>query len=327
MNNTLDTKAQNEEKTLEKQIRPQFFSDFIGQDLVKNNLSLSVKASMKRGDILDHVILYGPPGLGKTTLANIIANEVEQEIRITSGAIIQTPADILPTLAMLEEGQVLFIDEIHRLPKSVQECLYTAMEDFAIDVIGEDKSTLRIPLNKFTLIGATTRAGMISSPLRARFGISENVELYNVKDLTLIAKRTARLLGIPIDSKSAEAIAKGSRGTPRVVNRIIRRCRDVAEIEGNGIIDITVVKYTFGLLRIDSNGLEETDRKILRTIIDVYKGGPVGISAIAATVGEDQETIETINEPFLLQCGYIERTPRGRKVTPKGYKLFSKKEV
>lgn len=325
MNTLFDNKVQNEEKTFERQVRPQTFSDFIGQDLVKNNLSLSVRASIKRGEVLDHIILYGPPGLGKTTLANIVANEVQSEIRITSGAIIQKASDILPTLAKLEEGQVLFIDEIHRVPKSVQECLYTAMEDFAIDIINEDKTTLRIPLKKFTLVGATTRAGMISAPLRARFGIAENVELYTVKDLTLIAKRTARVLGIPIDDKSAEAIAKGSRGTPRVVNRIIRRCRDVAEIEGDGKINMTVVKYTFGLLRMDSNGLEETDRKVLDTIINVYKGGPVGISAIAAAVGEDQETLETINEPFLIQCGYIERTPRGRKVTPKGYKLFSKK--
>lgn len=326
MSAVYDKKIEKEEINFERQIRPQLFDDFIGQEVIKDNLSLSVQAALKRGDTLDHVILYGPPGLGKTTLANIIANELSSKIRVTSGAVIQKAADIFPTLASLEESDVLFIDEIHRIPNNVQESLYTAMEDFALDIINEaDKSTIRIPLKKFTLVGATTRAGMITTPLRARFGISESMELYGVQDLILIALRTAKVLGIPMDRKAAEYIAKGSRGTPRVVNRIIRRCRDVAEIKGNGKISLEVSQYTFKLLRIDKNGLDEMDRKIISTIVNVYNGGPVGISAIAASVGEDEETIEIIHEPFLMQNGYLERTPRGRKVTPKVFKTFGKK--
>jgi len=318
-----------EEKIYEDSLRPSYLSDFIGQEHIKKSLSLYIKAASLRGDIIDHVLFYGSPGLGKTTLATIIANESGKGVITTSGAIIQRPADIISTLLGLQEGDVLFIDEIHRLPKIVEEFLYPAMEDFAIDILcndvdkGGERSATRMPLNKFTLVGATTRAGMISSPLRNRFGIDYHMEFYGVKDLSYIALRSAKILDVGINKPAADFIAKGSRGTPRIVNRIIKRCRDVAQIEGDGLITLNVVKDTFVMLRIDDNGLDAMDRKIMTAILEFHDGGPVGINTLAVTVGEDDETIEAMHEPFLIQQGFLERTPRGRKATKKAERYFS----
>src|SRR4030043_830679 len=317
-----------EEKTFEESLRPAILGEFIGQEHIKKSLSLYIKAAQKRGEILDHILFYGSPGLGKTTLATIIANESGKSIITTSGTIIQRPSDIISTLIGLQEGDVLFIDEIHRLSKTVEEYLYPAMEDFKIDVFyddvdnGGEKKVTRINLNKFTLVGATTRAGMISAPLRNRFGIDYHMEFYNTKELGYIALRSAKILNVEINKESAEFIAKGSRGRPRIVNRIIKRCRDVAQIDGNGLITVDVAKTTFEMLRIDDNGLDALDRKIMTAILDFHNGGPVGINTIAVTVGEDDETIETMHEPFLIQQGFLERTSRGRKATKKAEKYF-----
>jgi Holliday junction DNA helicase RuvB len=320
-----NVKEQNKEEVWENAIRPNTFESFIGQTDIKDSLSLYVKAAIKRGEALDHVLFYGSPGLGKTTLAKIIANTIGTNFFVTSGAVIEKASDLINSLIRLQKGDVLFIDEIHRLPKSVEEFLYPALEDNAIDIImGDDKgkSTHRVELAKFTVIGATTRAGMISSPLRERFGIDCRLEFYNELELSYIAKRTASLLGTKIYDKPAELIAKGARGTPRIVNKLVRRCKDYAEVEGNNTISLNAVQETFRMLKIDKNGLNGMDYKILRTILEVYNGGPVGIRAIGSTIDEDAETIETMHEPFLIQNGYIERTSRGRVITAKARKFL-----
>lgn len=314
------------ELSFENTVRPQSFDSFIGQTNLKESLSLYVKAAIKKDAPLDHVLFYGCPGLGKTTLAKIIANELNSDFKVTSGAVIEKPSDLINTLVSLKRNDVLFIDEIHRMSKVVEEFLYPALEDGAIDIMidsdNKNKNTHRIELAKFTVIGATTRAGMISAPLRERFGIDCRLEYYNEIELSYIAKRTADILGVKINSAAAELIARGARGTPRIANRLVRRCHDYAIVEARGTITKKVVQETFKMLRIYSNGLNSMDKKILETISEVYNGGPVGINALAASVAEDVETIETVNEPFLIQNGYIERTSRGRTITSKAKKFL-----
>ncbi|MCK9442229.1 MAG: Holliday junction branch migration DNA helicase RuvB [Methanothrix sp.] len=314
------------ETSFENSVRPQNFDSFIGQTDLKDSLSLYVKASIKKGIPLDHVLFYGCPGLGKTTLAKIIANSLGSNFVVTSGAIIEKPSDLINTLVNLNRGDVLFIDEIHRIPKIVEEFMYPALEDCAIDIMVDSekgKNTHRVELAKFTVIGATTRAGMLSAPLRERFGIDCRLEYYNEVELKYIVKRTSEILKVKISDTAAELVAKGSRGTPRIANRIVRRCHDYAIIEANNNITLKVVKETFKMLRLYKNGLNAMDNKILKTMLDVYGGKPVGINALAATVAEDVETIEIVNEPFLIQNGYIERTSRGRIITDKAIKFLS----
>ena len=315
------------EINFENNVRPQDFDSFIGQTELKDSLSLYVKAALKRKIPLDHILFYGAPGLGKTTLAKIIANELQSNFVVTNGSIIEKPADLLNTLITLKRGDVLFIDEIHRLPKVVEEFIYSALEDSVVDIIVEGekgkKSTHRVDLAKFTVIGATTRAGMISDPLRERFGIDCKLEFYNEIELSYIARRTADILGVKISEKPSEFLAKGARGTPRLVNKLVRRCQDYALIEANGAITMNVVQETFKMLKIDKNGLNSEDYKLLRTILEIYNGGPVGIKALAATLAEDSETIENVCEPFLIQNGYIERRPRGRVITNKAKRLLT----
>lgn len=325
-NITVGTQAE-EEKGFEATIRPKSFEQFVGQNHIKDSLSLYVKAAVKRNAVLDHTLFYGAPGLGKTTLANIVANEIGTSFHEASGATIQKPADLIATLVALEEGDVLFVDEIHRLPKVVEEFLYPALEDFKIVFpTGEkERKMMQVPLQKFTLVGATTRAGMISAPLRDRFGIDYHMEYYNLQELGYIAARTTKLMNAQIEKGAIEFIAKGARGTPRIVNRIVRRCKDVADIDGDGNITLKVAQQTFRMLRIDEKGLDELDRKILKALIEYHGGGPVGLNSLAVTVGEDDETIEAMHEPFLIQNGYIERTNRGRKATQYAYEQLGYK--
>ena len=325
--NIHDSAFNSAEISFENTIRPQDFNSFVGQSELKESLSLYVRAALKRGTPLDHVLFYGCPGLGKTTLARIIANEIGGKFVVTSGSVIDKPSDLINTLVSLNRGDVLFIDEIHRIPKPVEEFLYPTLEDNAIDIMidsdnGKSKDTHRIELAKFTVIGATTRAGMISAPLRERFGIDCKLEYYNEEELKLIAQRTASVLGVKINDTASEMIAKGSRGTPRITNRLVRRCHDYAIVEANNTITIKVVQETFRMLKIYKNGLNSIDTKILKTILDVYDGGPVGINALSATIAEDPETVEMVNEPFLIQNGFIERTPRGRAITAKARKFL-----
>lgn len=311
------------EKEIEKVLRPQGFDDFTGQRSVLDNLQVFVSAAKLRAEALDHVLLHGPPGLGKTTLANIIANELNVSIKTTSGPVLDKPGDLAGLLTNLEANDVLFIDEIHRLSPVVEEYLYSAMEDYKIDIMietGPNARTIQINLNPFTLIGATTRSGLLTSPLRARFGINSRLEYYDSKLLTDIVIRSAGILNIPIKEDAAFEIARRSRGTPRIANALLRRVRDFAQIKGTGVIDIDIAHYALGALNVDKNGLDEMDIKILATIIDKFKGGPVGITTISTAVGEEAETIEEVYEPFLIQEGYMIRTPRGREVTEMAYK-------
>lgn len=312
-----------EEKEIEKALRPLSFEDFTGQDKILENLKIFVGAAQKRGEALDHVLLHGPPGLGKTTLANIISHELNSSIKITSGPVLDKPSDLAGLLTNLEENDVLFIDEIHRLNPIVEEYLYSAMEDYKIDIMldsGPSARTVQIALNPFTLIGATTRAGLLTSPLRARFGINARLEYYDSTLLATIIERSCSILNSPIDKNAAYEVAGRSRGTPRIANNLLRRTRDFAEIKGNGTIDLTIAKMALDALEVDQHGLDEMDNRILMTIVDKFKGGPVGLSTIATAVSEEAETIEEVYEPFLIKEGFIKRTSRGRQATEKAYK-------
>ena len=310
---------------MENSIRPQSFSDFAGQDKILENLRVFVKAARLRGEPLDHVLFHGPPGLGKTTLASIVAQELGVTLKVTSGPVIDKPGDLAGLLTNLNKGDVLFIDEIHRLAPQVEEYLYSAMEDFSIDIMidkGPSARSIQIALNPFTLVGATTRSGLLTSPLRARFGISCLLEYYSSDVLKSIVKRSASILQCPIDESAAEEIASRSRGTPRIANALLRRVRDFAQVEGNGTIDLPITQRALGALNIDSCGLDAMDRKILLTIIQKFNGGPVGLNTVATAVGEDPGTIEDVYEPFLIMQGFIKRTPRGREVTPLAFNHF-----
>jgi Holliday junction DNA helicase RuvB len=330
MNENLDptTNGYNpEELDLEKRLRPLSFDDFAGQDQILENLKVFVEAANQRNEALDHTLFHGPPGLGKTTLANILANELQVGIKITSGPVLDKPGDLAGLLTNLEERDVLFIDEIHRLSPIVEEYLYSAMEDFKIDIMiesGPNARTVQINLNPFTLIGATTRSGLLTAPMRARFGISSRLQYYTTELLTTIVERSASILKMPIDLEAAIEIAGRSRGTPRIANALLRRVRDFAQIKGNGTIDIEIARYALKALNVDAHGLDEMDNKILNTIIDKFKGGPVGLTTLATAVSESSETIEEVYEPFLIQEGFIMRTPRGREVTDKAYKHLGK---
>ncbi len=314
--------ADETEERLENSLRPKTLSEYIGQTKVKENMKVYIEAAKKRSEPLDHVLLYGPPGLGKTTLSNIIATEMNANIRITSGPAIEKPGDLAALLTNLSENDVLFIDEIHRLNRSVEEILYPALEDFSLDIIigkGPSARSIRLDLPKFTLIGATTRAGSLSTPLRDRFGIVSRLELYSPEDLEIIVKRSAHILEIEIDDQGAMEIAKRSRGTPRIANRLLKRVRDYAAVIGNGDINLEIARIALSKLEIDELGLDEIDRKLLETIIIKYAGRPVGIDNLAATIGEETETIEDVYEPYLMQIGFLARTPRGRMATPNAY--------
>jgi holliday junction DNA helicase RuvB len=312
-----------EEQQTELQLRPKALDDFSGQPKIVENLHIFIEAAKKRGEALDHVLLHGPPGLGKTTLSYIIANELETELKMSSGPVLEKPGDLAGLLTNLEEGDVLFIDEIHRLNTVVEEYLYSAMEDYRIDIMidsGPNARSIQIALNPFTLVGATTRMGLLTAPMRARFGINCHLDYYDTKTLRRIIKRSAGILDVPIREEGASEIARRSRGTPRIANALLRRIRDFAQIKGDGTIDRSIAQFGLSALNVDEGGLDEMDNKILSTIIHKFKGGPVGITTIATAVGEEAGTIEEVHEPFLIMEGYIQRTPRGREATEKAYK-------
>lgn len=326
-NDIVASTANKVEEELELSLRPQKISQYIGQTKVKEVLNIFIESAKMRNQPLDHVLLSGPPGLGKTTLANIISNEMGVNIRVTSGPAIERQGDLAAILTNLNENDVLFIDEIHRMNKNVEEILYPALEDFALDIIigkGPSARSIRLDLPKFTLIGATTRSGMLASPLRDRFGVMCNLDFYDVKDLKEIVLRSASIIDIEINENGAEEIARRSRGTPRIANRLLRRVRDYAIVKSNGVIDTVTADNALKMLEIDEMGLDKLDRRILNTIIDFYKGGPVGLDTLAASIGEEKGTIEDVYEPYLLQIGYLNRTPRGRVVTELGYRHVNK---
>jgi len=328
--NIRDNEIAKSEQDYETKLRPLTFGDFSGQDKIIENLKIFVQAAKLRGEPLDHVLLHGPPGLGKTTLSNIIANELGVNLKLTSGPVLDKPGDLAGLLTNLEEGDVLFIDEIHRLSPVVEEYLYSAMEDYSIDIMidkGAAARSVQLTLNPFTLVGATTRSGLLTSPLRARFGINSHLEYYDTNTLSKIVTRSASILRIKITSQAALEISLRSRGTPRIANALLRRVRDFAQKKGNGSIDLDITLYALEALNIDKNGLDEMDNKILITMIDKFNGGPVGISTIATAIGEDAGTVEEVYEPFLVKEGFIKRTPRGREVTSLAYSHLQRSEI
>lgn len=321
----ISTELVEEDITIENNLRPQSLDDYIGQEKVKQNLRIFIEAAKSRGESLDHVLLYGPPGLGKTTLAGIVANEMDVHLKVTSGPAIEKPGEIAALLNNLQEGDVLFIDEIHRLNRQVEEVLYPAMEDFAIDILvgkGQAARSIRLELPKFTLVGATTRAGMLTAPLRDRFGVVNRLNFYETEELMTIVINSAAVLGIAIEEEGAREIARRSRGTPRLANRLLKRVRDFAEVKYDGIITKDVAMVALNHLEVDTLGLDQIDRTLLKTMIDVFRGNPVGLDTLAAAVGEDSGTIEDVYEPYLIQNGLIQRTPRGRIVTGAAYQHF-----
>jgi Holliday junction DNA helicase RuvB len=329
-NTDLNPSFTDDEKVVDLSVRPKSLDEFIGQEDVKNRLSIFIEAAKKRGDSLDHVLLYGPPGLGKTTLANIMSHELGVGLQATSGPVMERPGDLAAILTNLSDKDVLFADEIHRMNHIVEEALYPAMEDFQLDLLigqGPSAKTVKLDLPHFTLVGATTRAGLLTSPLRDRFGVVVRLDFYNAKELATIVKRSAGLLDIAIKDEGAFEIARRSRGTPRIANRLLRRVRDFAQVKADGVITTNVAKDALKLLEIDEMGLDQMDRKILTTIIDKFNGGPVGVETISAAISEEKDTIEDVYEPFLIQSGYLNRTPRGRMVTSSAYDYLGRKNV
>jgi Holliday junction DNA helicase RuvB len=314
-----------DEAQYEAGLRPRSLSEYIGQDRVRDNLEVSIAAARGRGEALDHVLLYGPPGLGKTTLAYVIGHEMGVAVRATAGPVIEKPGDLAAMLTNLQTHEILFLDEIHRLAPNIEEILYPAMEDYELDIVigqGPSARSVKVPLPKFTLIGATTRAGLLTGPLRARFGIVHRLDFYEERDVEEIVRRSARILGVPIEETAGREIARRSRGTPRIANRLLRRVRDYAQVRADGRVTTEVAKAALELLEVDDQGFDEVDRKLLRTIIDKFSGGPVGVNSLAAAISEERDAIEDIYEPFLIQAGFLDRTPRGRVATARAYQYF-----